>query len=446
MYGTYLDAELLKEEAGIRGGGRPLEKSVKHISLNWSPDEHPTREQIAEAADDFLKHMKWDEHQVALVSHNDKPHAHVHLMINAVHPETGMKLDDFLERRRAQQWALDYERENGNILCQQRLLDADEREPSPTRETWLKLKESEKEHGEAEQARRRYDPDYMNKEENRKTIESNEWEILKDYQRERREAFFAEGKEVFRERRNEIFQAVREEFKPEWREYFAAKKDGMDEERLSDMKTDILARQNAALDERRSCGLGSLREHRDDEYALILSGQKEMRDELRDRQAQGLRSPDLLYLNHDPDIVLERYRQEAQEETVRADDVRSDFRQSAEEVCGREDTQGDEHAPFATFAENPRVRGGVDAFGDLGMGAIGGLATIGERLFDGFLGSPTPQRESAKPAPEPSQERPRENPFLRVADAARKNAEAMEEQQRNRAYWEDRGRDRGRWD
>ena len=36
---TARNAELLKQEAGIRAGGRSTENTVKHISLNWSPEE-----------------------------------------------------------------------------------------------------------------------------------------------------------------------------------------------------------------------------------------------------------------------------------------------------------------------------------------------------------------------------------------------------------------------
>ena len=34
MYTTCLDADLLKQEAGIRPGGSKVEKPIKHVSLN----------------------------------------------------------------------------------------------------------------------------------------------------------------------------------------------------------------------------------------------------------------------------------------------------------------------------------------------------------------------------------------------------------------------------
>jgi len=66
MLWTARNAELLKQEAGIRAGGRATENAVKHLSLNWAPDENPTREHMIETAEDFLRHMQWQEHQALL--------------------------------------------------------------------------------------------------------------------------------------------------------------------------------------------------------------------------------------------------------------------------------------------------------------------------------------------------------------------------------------------
>jgi Relaxase/Mobilisation nuclease domain len=117
MVWTARNAELLKQEAGIRAGGRATENSVKHLSLNWSPEDNPTREHMIETTEEFLRHMKWQEHQAIIVAHDDKEYKHVHCMINMVHPETGLRLDDNFERRRAQTWALQYEQEQGRVYC-----------------------------------------------------------------------------------------------------------------------------------------------------------------------------------------------------------------------------------------------------------------------------------------------------------------------------------------
>lgn len=101
MLWTFRDAELLKEEAGVRAGGRPLENPVKHFSLNWHPSQDPTREEMIAATEDFLKHMGWSERQALLVAHQDKEHDHAHVMLSRIHPEHGKALDDGFEKRRA---------------------------------------------------------------------------------------------------------------------------------------------------------------------------------------------------------------------------------------------------------------------------------------------------------------------------------------------------------
>ena len=118
MHTTALNAGVLKVEQGI--GGSKVERPVKHFSLNWHPSERPDQEEMLGAVQSFLKHMGWEEHQAILIAHTDKPYRHVHVVLNAIHPETGLKLDDGFERRRAQAWALAYEQEHGRIFCEQR--------------------------------------------------------------------------------------------------------------------------------------------------------------------------------------------------------------------------------------------------------------------------------------------------------------------------------------
>jgi len=52
-----------------------MENPVKHLSLNWSPDDKPSREHMIATTEDFLRTMKWHEHQAVVVSHTDKPYA-----------------------------------------------------------------------------------------------------------------------------------------------------------------------------------------------------------------------------------------------------------------------------------------------------------------------------------------------------------------------------------
>jgi hypothetical protein len=70
--------------------GRKLEKPVYTYSLSWSPDENPTNEDMIAAATETLDVLGLQGHEVLMVSHNDEPHPHIHLIVNRVHPETGL--------------------------------------------------------------------------------------------------------------------------------------------------------------------------------------------------------------------------------------------------------------------------------------------------------------------------------------------------------------------
>lgn len=291
MYTTVLAAETLKREAGVRAGGQPLRKPVKHFSLSWDPTDPPTREHMIATAESFLKHMGWhDQHQAVLFGHQDKKHAHVHVMLNAVSFETGLKLDEGHEWRRAEKWGLSYEIERGKIVCPQRLKPAEERTPSPTRETWQKLREYEREDDQAEKAR--HQPDYF--ERHAATDHAaREWEALKTYQREQREKFFAEGKEAYRDVRNAAYREVRAEMREEWRAYYEAERDGMAREYLAAKKAGILIRQRQMLDARRQEACTGLRAQRDEDYRALLKQHREQRVDLTERQKDGLRSYNL---------------------------------------------------------------------------------------------------------------------------------------------------------
>ena len=149
MLWTARNAELLKQEAGIRAGGRATETPVKNLSLNRAREDKPTREHMIETTQEFLRHMNWQEHQAIVVAHNDKPYAHAHVLVNCVHPETGLKLNDGIEQRRAQAWALQYERENNRIYCEQRPLAPEQREATMPHNMWVAFRSAEQEFAQA---------------------------------------------------------------------------------------------------------------------------------------------------------------------------------------------------------------------------------------------------------------------------------------------------------
>jgi hypothetical protein len=450
MLWTYRAADMLKRQAGIRAGGRPLENPVKHFSLSWHPSEQPDREHMIASVDKFLKHMGWSEHQAVIVNHTDR-HPHVHVMLNAVHPETGRILDTGFEKRRAQEFALAYERENGKIFCEERLLPAELRTPSPTRQTWQKLRETERQHDKIEIERVTETPDYFEREDPKSKV-TKEWGLLKTHQREEREAFFVEGKQAFREVRNAVFREVRTEFRDEWRAWFQAKRNGLDTDHLDEMKADILKRQNEALDPRRTAACAELRERRDAEYKDLLLEQKQQRALLTDRQEQGLSSPDLLDLVYGRGDHSRDDRPAAEIEESR-ETARSGFLSSARETCERPSEQeseiserSDTRQPYESPAtESFRVHDGVNVLGGLGLGALGAIANIGEKLFDGFLGGGEQTRHHPRPQPGPPKRSARNDSAARSTESRIRSAEEQAtEAEQLHEYWHERRRQRGR--
>lgn len=81
------DAALMMHATAAANFG--VKRPVYHLSLSWDPTDRVDRERIVAVADRVLRELGLEKHQVLMVAHADTRHAHVHLMINRVHPETG---------------------------------------------------------------------------------------------------------------------------------------------------------------------------------------------------------------------------------------------------------------------------------------------------------------------------------------------------------------------
>jgi hypothetical protein len=449
MLWTYRAAEELKRQAGVPLGGRQLENPVRHFSLNWHPSETPIREHMVETVESFLAHMKWDGRQALIVCHEDK-HPHVHVMLNSVHPQTGRALDTSFEKRRAQEWALQYEREHELIFCEERLKPIPERSQSPTRATWERLRVYEGEDNRAELENFGKGIAYFEQIGEKEAV-SREWDALKSHQREEREQFFVDGKQAYRDVRNAAYREVRTEFRQEWSAYYKARRNETDTERLATLKADIIERQTEALDERRAEACAALREQRDETYAALLAHQQEQRHGLHQRQDEGERSYHLLDAIYPAPPAGSRDRDGSGDKESGSDDkLRDEFQQARDETCERAPDAIPEHdreeAEYDRMPpqEHHRVRDPVDAVGSIGLGALGAIANIGERLFDGFFAGgekPAPPKR-IEPKQEPSfGERP-EN-IRAVALQAKAQARAEEEAQLAKEWWDER-RQRGR--
>jgi len=431
MLWTARNAELLKQEAGVRAGGRATENVVKHVSLNWSPEETPTREHMIETAQDFLGHMGWSEHQAIVISHTDKSHSHVHLLLNSVHPETGLRLDDNFDKKRAQAWAKEYENENG-IYCEQRLKNADEREDGPTRPAWMAFKENQIKFERDEKRLESQAPIVVGDGNNKEfDLSSAEWKILKENQKADRKEFFAEGKIAFSELRKSIYREVREEFRDRWSDYYAAMRYGGDGDTIALMKAELLADQKATLEARRDEACKALRESRDGLYKQLLLDQQTARHDLHDRQDAGLDSTVFLELERDG--------------RSGAKDISADFRQTAAEITNARPDVSEASSPDTpAFGGRPgRDSSGVKSGEDIGANVAGGIGfgviSLLESVADGIMG--------AKPPPKPRRAEPERtdpNPFDAVAHDARQRRERQQEEgdsewrkrQRERSYGE----------
>lgn len=64
-------------------------KAAYHLMIAWHADERPTPEAMQDVARQTLRLAGLAEHQALVMGHGDKPHPHLHILLNRVHPDTG---------------------------------------------------------------------------------------------------------------------------------------------------------------------------------------------------------------------------------------------------------------------------------------------------------------------------------------------------------------------
>ncbi len=125
---TAIESERLKEASGIKATGRKLQKPVFSYSLAWHPEQSPDKEHMLEAALESVKALGVEDHEVLVIAHQDEPHKHCHIIVNRVHPITGVAAKMSNSRRKLSTFALSYERKHGKIYCLQREANHEKRE------------------------------------------------------------------------------------------------------------------------------------------------------------------------------------------------------------------------------------------------------------------------------------------------------------------------------
>lgn len=126
MFATARDQARLKEQSGQSARGRKNTKPVLHYTLSWAVGENPTPEHMRETALSSLKALGLDKHQAVMAAHSDKEHQHVHIVVNTIHPETGMTAPLKYTKEQLSRWAEAYERQHG-IHCEERISNNEQR-------------------------------------------------------------------------------------------------------------------------------------------------------------------------------------------------------------------------------------------------------------------------------------------------------------------------------
>ena len=125
MAATAMNANQLKERAGIKNTGRKSNAHVLHMTLSWHPDEREDLQPdtMLGAAEAAILMLGADDRQALIVCHDEKDHAHVHILINRVSPEDGRILSSSYERLKSSEWAQKYEEARGQVFCDERVVN-----------------------------------------------------------------------------------------------------------------------------------------------------------------------------------------------------------------------------------------------------------------------------------------------------------------------------------
>jgi hypothetical protein len=486
MWHTAEDAAHLKQASGHEWRRRREAMPVKTMSLSWAPHQSPTRQEMEAAADSFLTHMGWQQHQALLLAHTDTAHPHLHIILNRVHPETGLVLNDWREQQRSQRWGDRYDKEQGLILCHAR---ADKYEkgldlaPDGMPYPYAKLMQEQE---------RAFDNPLAQA----AVQDLQEKDLLARHHQEEREAFLGSGKAQFRQVRQEAYREVRDQCKPLWREHFQRAEEGRDQleqqTRIAHRDAVRLAREGdheaatlvlTALDEQRdavhaqlSAERKELRQHqlettrhRQDEACRALiedraEGFQEIKDRQKDERAefkvlQALRDAGQPY---DLDRMQELLGQHAPPALANDNRQPIELAEPANQNRPERELALLDANPFSAAARDlfpehvdPQEKAPHRDASDLAAGVLGAAVEIGIRLMEGFIAPPTPReraiekarairQEQLAPARETALEEEKiRNDFTRHAATAAREAEAEQEQER-KLYWEERGRSRSR--
>ena len=109
-----------------------VEKPVYHIALSFAPGDPVDRTTMERVATRLLEQLGLAQHQAVVVAHRDRGHAHVHILVNRVHPETGKAWERWQDQPVIQQVLREEERALGLREVAPSLLPREQQSPKST--------------------------------------------------------------------------------------------------------------------------------------------------------------------------------------------------------------------------------------------------------------------------------------------------------------------------
>lgn len=101
------------EMKAVAAQNRRADDPIMHYQLAWQHGEQPSLEQWQAAALKTLRALGFEEHQYVCVSHDDRAHFHVHVMVNRIHPDTYRALTPFYSQFTLHKTMRELEHEQG---------------------------------------------------------------------------------------------------------------------------------------------------------------------------------------------------------------------------------------------------------------------------------------------------------------------------------------------
>lgn len=115
MIHTAAHQDQIKRRAGGSARGRKLKTGpVYTYCLSWDPRlAPPTRQHMIDTAIESLAALGLDANEALLIAHSDEPHKHIHIIVNRIHPDTGIADTLSNDHTRLSAWAETYQRRHG---------------------------------------------------------------------------------------------------------------------------------------------------------------------------------------------------------------------------------------------------------------------------------------------------------------------------------------------